>query len=163
MQHFTQKKWIAGVLITGIFLMACFAFRQQPGTPPHREAPKNLKILPKNIDHMALIHIMDGYCEALGYKCINCHAPSASGHGMDFASDAKPEKNTARKMMHMVEKLNRKYFKVKGNFADNFNNVKYEVSCYTCHHGSHKPAMVAPTPSRPAGNPPPPPLPPEKN
>ncbi len=162
MQNFTQKKWIAGGLITGFFLMVSFAFRQQPAPPPHRPGPQNLKILPRNIDHVALIHIMDQYCEALGYKCFNCHAASATGHGMDFASDAKPEKTTARGMMRMVEKLNKKFFKVKGSFADNFNNVKYEVSCYTCHHGSEHPAMMAPAESGHQGNPPPPP-PPVKN
>jgi hypothetical protein len=160
-----RYQFITGGFIAGFLILVSFAFRQQPASPPHHMAPKNLKILPKDIDHMVLINIMDQYSEALGYKCYNCHAPAASGNGMDFASDAKPRKNTARSMMKMVQKLNKKFFEVKGKFADNFVSAKYEVTCYTCHHGSEHPAMMAPEHAGHEGHegpgaPPPPPPPP---
>lgn len=141
-----KNKIIACIGLVAFLSVGLFAFQEGPG--PKRKGPENLKILPKNIDHASLINIMHGYCAALDYKCENCHAASANGKGLDFASDAKPEKETARHMMKMVMKLNKKYFKVKGKFADNFVNAKYEVSCYTCHHGSEHPAMEAPMPPK---------------
>lgn len=115
---------------------------QQPSSPPAppREGPKNLKILPKNIDHPTLIAIMHDFEHALNYKCGDCHAPSAADpKKLDFASDANPKKEVARHMMKMMAKINKKYFKVKGAFADNYVNTKFEVTCYTCHHGNEHP------------------------
>ncbi len=150
-----KNKIIATLTLVAFLSVGLFAFREAPA--PKRPGPKNLKILPKNIDHAALINIMHGYCQALGYECGSCHAAAADGKGLDFASDAKPEKEAARHMMKMVMKLNKKFFKVKGSFADNFVNAKYEVSCYTCHHGSEHPAMEAPVSKEHRMPPPPPP------
>ncbi|HVB02863.1 MAG TPA: c-type cytochrome [Chitinophagaceae bacterium] len=157
----TKYQVITAFALIGFLIMVSFAFVQAPSGPQRNMmAPKNLKILPKNIEHEQLIHIMDEFCMSLGYKCYNCHAAAASGHGLDFASDGKHEKITARKMMKMVIKLNKKFFNIKGSFADNFISAKYEVSCYSCHHGSEHPIKIAPMMVRPGGPPPPPPPPP---
>ena len=87
--------------------IACFAFilLGVAATRPADDPPnKNLKILPKNISHDDLDKVMDGFKAALGVKCNFCHAPykdSATRH-LNFASDEKPEKNTARKMMRII-------------------------------------------------------------
>ena len=54
----------------------------------------------------------------------------------DFASDAKKEKVTARKMLVMVHRINEQDFK----------DVK--VTCFTCHRGATKP-LTAPPPAAP--------------
>ncbi|MHB1922819.1 MAG: photosynthetic reaction center cytochrome c subunit family protein [Chitinophagaceae bacterium] len=38
-------------------------------------------------------------------------------------------------MMKMVMKINKKFFKIKGNLVTS----KYDVTCYTCHHGDEHP------------------------
>jgi len=144
-----KKTWIIGMVLVMFIAGASFAFREAPtpAPPPEQKGPQNLKVLPKNIDHMALIKIMHDFCDALNFKCNNCHAPAASPTkpgDLDFASDAKPEKETARNMMRMVMRINKKFFKVKGGFADNFVNAKYEITCYTCHHGDEHPDKDAP-------------------
>jgi hypothetical protein len=74
----------------------------------------NLKVLPKNISSRDLQGIMvDDFQDGLGVTCNFCHANSADGHGLDFASDAKPEKEISRAMMRMTLGINKKYFKVK--------------------------------------------------
>ncbi|WP_344974975.1 c-type cytochrome [Compostibacter hankyongensis] len=138
-----RKKWLAGLAIVGIMSFASLSFRDAAPPKPHK--PQNLKVLPKDIDHMALIKIMHDFCDALDFKCGDCHAKSTTKPGdLDFASDANPHKDVARNMMRMVKKINGKHFKVKGSFAENFVNNKYEVTCYSCHHGSEHPAKEAP-------------------
>lgn len=150
-----KNKAIVGLLIAGIFALGSLAFRQAPIKP--REGPKNLKVLPKNIDHPTLIAIMHDFEHALNYKCGDCHAASTTDpKKLDFASDANPKKDVARHMMKMMAKINKKHFKVKGSFADNYVNSKFEVTCYTCHHGNEHP-LTFPADMAPEGHPAPPP------
>lgn len=104
------------------------------------QAPKkatNLKVLPKDISHEDLDKVMDGFKVALGVKCNFCHAASQTDpKRMDFASDAKHEKEIARDMMRMTNKINKKYFHIK-DAADI--KAVLAVSCYTCHNGNAHP------------------------
>lgn len=83
--------------------------------------PKNLKLLPP--EH--LMETMRAFRVALGVRCDFCHVPG------DFASDQKPHKEIARKMIVMVREINR-----------NFPGDKMRVTCYTCHRGSEQPATA---------------------
>jgi len=99
---------------------------------------KNLKVLPKNIPHEALHKVMDDWSHALGVHCNFCHARGADNK-MDFASDAKPEKNMARDMYKMAAKINNKYFEGK---KDSLGMVIGDIKCLTCHRGSPHPDEV---------------------
>jgi hypothetical protein len=85
---------------------------------------KNIKVL-NDIPASDLLPGMRYITTALGVKCDYCHVKP-------FDKDAKPEKETARKMMTMLFAIN------KNNF-----DGRSEVSCYTCHQGNHQP-MAAP-------------------
>ena len=99
---------------------------------------KNLKILHKDISHEDLGKVMHSFNDALGVKCDFCHAPSKDEEKhLDFASDEKPEKSIARKMMKMTNKINKKFFHGKSKIGDA--GAVLEVSCVTCHHGSPHP------------------------
>jgi len=100
--------------------------------------PKNLKVLPKHISHEALHQVMDDWAHALGVHCNFCHAKGDDGK-LDFASDAKPEKNMARKMYKMAAKINDKYFDGK---KDSLDMVVGDIKCMTCHRGSPHPDEV---------------------
>ena len=95
---------------------------------------QNLQVLPKDISDHALDSIMDNFKFSLGVKCNFCHARFAdtSNHHLDFTSDAKEEKKTARKMFLMTKEINAK------NFSDNKTNVD-AVVCFTCHRGTSTP------------------------
>ena len=114
------------------------AIRPQDDDKPKK---RNLKVLPKDISHDDLDKTMDGWKAALGVKCNFCHAPSAdsSNHHLDFASDAKPEKNIARHMYNMTAKINKKYFSFN---KDDKGTTIAAVSCVTCHRGSPHPDEV---------------------
>lgn len=103
---------------------------------------KNLKVLPKDIDHEKLIKIMRGFNDALGVKCNFCHAPSkdTANHHPDFVSDEKPEKNIARSMMKMTVKINNKFFEASHAAIG---DSTLTVTCVTCHHGTPHPEAHA--------------------
>jgi hypothetical protein len=125
------------------------------GGMPHGEMhfppPKNLQVLPKDLTAEQVHHIMDGWAAALGTHCDTCHAPNpnatvAPGQRprLDFALDIKPDKDTARMMVKMVEDIN-------GNYVSKIKDTKTKVSCGTCHRGHLEPPAFTPPPEHPEG------------
>ena len=116
--------------------------------PPH----KNLKVLPADMPRAQLLATMKFFSQSLGVRCTFCHV-GTEGQPLstfDFASDAKQEKSTARKMLAMVHRINREDFGI-----TDFSKVK--VTCFTCHRGSQHPeTQVPPTPPAAAPGAPPP-------
>ena len=96
-----------------------------------RPAPKNLKVL--KVEGPEIGRIMRTYTTGLNVRCDFCHVQG------DFASDEKPQKETARKMIVMTQEINAK-------FAD----AKEHVTCYTCHRGDPAPKTVPPAAAPPA-------------
>jgi photosynthetic reaction center cytochrome c subunit len=97
---------------------------------------KNIKLL-GDVPVSQFIPIMNYFAASLGRRCNFCHV---NNNGQwDYASDAKPEKNTAREMIKMVLELHGKTFTGAG-----------EITCYTCHRGQNNPvnlpALPLPTP-----------------
>ena len=102
--------------------------------PPH----KKLKVLPQDISGAQLLSTMKFFSQSLGVRCTFCHVGEEGKplSSFDFASDAKREKQTARKMLAMVHRINSEDFGV-----TDFSKVK--VTCFTCHRGSEHP-LTAP-------------------
>jgi hypothetical protein len=139
MNAFPRKTILASVALIAIVLISV-AF----SAPPERKY-KNLKILSKNISDKDLDSVMHGFTRGLGARCDFCHVATAD-RKMDFASDAKPEKNIARKMMKMANKINKKYF----DYAkDDQGNAVKALTCYSCHHGEARPAKNPPPRQQP--------------
>jgi hypothetical protein len=104
--------------------------------PPKKEF-HNLKVLPANISSKDLSRIMvDDFTDGLGVSCNFCHAEDKDTHRLDYASDAKPEKEMARFMMRMTMKINKQYFKLKHPVLTDGTLV---VTCNTCHNGQPHP------------------------
>ncbi len=113
-------------------------------SPQQQEPPKlvNLKVFPKNIPFRVLDHEMDEWSESLGVHCNFCHARNDQTGKMDFASDAKPEKEAARHMFLMTAKINKKFFQAK---KDSLGMIMATgVNCNTCHHGAAHPEVKMP-------------------
>jgi photosynthetic reaction center cytochrome c subunit len=117
------------LLLVGAALYAQDAPKKGGGGGGGQQLPhKNLKIL-KDDD---IRPMMGAFRVALGQQCTFCHVQG------DFADDAKPQKEIARKMIKMVNDDN-------AMFADG----KVHITCYTCHRGKNIPEMVPP-PAAPA-------------
>ena len=132
-----SKNIVFALLISAVAAISATADYQQMPAPPK---PQNLKVLPKNISHEELDHIMDEWKVALGVKCNFCHAASADNpKRLNFASDAKPEKDMARQMYTMTAKINKKYFHA-SKMANGMMAME-AVNCVTCHHGEPHPEV----------------------
>jgi hypothetical protein len=123
---------------------------------PNPDGPanmKNRKVLPETITRRELGQTMRSFAMSLGVRCGYCHVGPENGplSAFDFASDANPHKNVARGMIRMAMRINEELPKI----ADKDS----KVSCYSCHRGATKPALVPPeppaAPAAPAGETPP--------
>jgi hypothetical protein len=128
-----SKKILVIASLLGLMVIGMAAVRPADDPKPKH----NLKVLPKDISHDDLDKIMDEWKAALGVKCNFCHAPSAdsTSHRLDFASDAKPEKDIARHMFRMTGRINKKYF----HFDKDDKGAVPAISCMTCHRGNPHP------------------------
>jgi hypothetical protein len=109
---------------------------------------ENLRVLPKDIPRDTLVAIMRGFTAALGVRCTFCHverdaqAGGAPGGGgglnLNFASDERPNKRTARLMLGMVDSINTRYL---ASIPDR-DQPATNVTCMTCHRGLSKPGNI---------------------
>jgi hypothetical protein len=113
------------IAITMLLLVPAFAQDNQDNKEKRApRPPQNLKVL-KIENPREIGPIMRGFTTGLGVKCDYCHVQG------NFASDDKPQKETARHMIEMVDHIN-------AGFPDG----KAHVSCYTCHRGETEPKMA---------------------
>jgi Photosynthetic reaction centre cytochrome C subunit len=93
---------------------------------PAEEVFKNIQIL-KGAPALRVLRIMTtGFSASLGVDCAHCHVPG------DWEKEDKPQKETARKMWRLMNKLNQDLKETIG---------KGGVNCTTCHRGQIKPAL----------------------
>jgi tetratricopeptide (TPR) repeat protein len=119
----------------GLVLPVCAAVMclTTPAAAQQSEKFENLKVLPPDISKEKLEAIMRGFAGSLGVNCSFCHVGN-SPQTMDFASDDKDEKKSARVMIKMADAINRDTLpQLEGMSED------AEVTCYTCHRGNKEP------------------------
>ncbi len=141
-------------IVVFLFMAVCVAVSMAAHNPEAKQQGfKDLQVLPKDISHDSLDHVMHFFTKALGVRCDFCHAKSkdSTQRWPDFAAD-KPEKTAARHMLVMAAEINSKYFNWMGSTMPDTIHV---VTCMTCHHGSpHPESMVTMDPPRqPMGQP----------
>ena len=101
-----------------------------------QQKPKMVEDVFKNVQALKGISVddflgtMGVMSAAIGFDCSECHN-NAGTERVDWAADDNPKKLTARRMVRMVQAINR----------DHFNN-RQEVTCWTCHHGRDRPAVT---------------------
>ena len=85
---------------------------------------KNIQVL-KSVPADQLIPAMQFITASLGVQCDFCHVENA------FEKDDKQPKQMARKMIQMMDTLNK----------DNFQGQR-KITCYACHRGARKPVIT---------------------
>lgn len=132
--------------------------------PRNYPAPTNLQVLPKDMTGAQVREVMHHWAGDLGVECDTCHAAYADGRTspngrpmLDFASDAKPQKQMARIMYTMLE-TDKKDYVAKVAAMDTMSSPAAPLTCGTCHRGNlDPPAFDAPHEEhrpRPEGAPP---------
>ena len=110
----------------GVFLSA-----QVPAERPQLagEVFKNVQLL-KGIPVKEFMGTMGMFSASLGLNCTDCHIEEAGGNWARYADDTDL-KRTARRMMTMVDSLNKSMF-----------GGRRLVSCYSCHRGANRPQAI---------------------
>ncbi|HEY4326006.1 MAG TPA: c-type cytochrome [Mucilaginibacter sp.] len=148
-------------IVITLGLSAIVSFVALTSMAPKNPEYKNLKVLPKSITHEQLGKVMGEWAHSLGVHCTFCHVRDEATKKMDFVSDTKPEKEAARHMFKMMNKINQKYFEAKKDSLGMI--MKSGINCYTCHRGASHPETKLPEgenkgpggPPAGAGGPPP--------
>jgi photosynthetic reaction center cytochrome c subunit len=118
--------WLVGAALAAPQAASPQATRPHPLTSD--QAFKNVRVL-KGIpldDFMGTMGVMSA---SVGFDCSECHI-GAGTDKVDWAAD-NPKKVTARRMVLMVQAINR----------DNFGGQQM-VTCWTCHHGRDHPSTT---------------------
>jgi outer membrane lipoprotein-sorting protein len=102
---------------------------------------KNVQLL-KGISVQEFMETMGFIAAATNMTCTVCHGDASAGNWDRYADDP-PMKKTARRMMLMVDAINKTYFAGAGR-----------VTCYTCHRNAAMP-KVTPTLAEQYATPPP--------
>jgi len=76
---------------------------------------------------------MNFITQALGVNCNTCHVRG------NFASEEKPLKLTARRMLEMTRMINKEFFP--DHKPKDRESVLGRVTCYTCHQGEQTPKL----------------------
>jgi hypothetical protein len=123
--------------------MSSLALAQTPPAGGGQQQPPpltNLKIYPKDIARPELITTMLGFVRQLGVQsqggCGYCHVGTAPQ--FDFASDANPKKDVARRMILMSREITAKLPEVTGKQASAITALR----CATCHRGMAVPKVT---------------------
>jgi mono/diheme cytochrome c family protein len=99
--------------IAALALFGCMSLHaQQATTPAQTPAPAkrpnipthftNLSVLPATISQADLVAVMKQFAITMKVRCSNCHAVADDLSEGDFASDEKPAKVEARKLMKLI-------------------------------------------------------------
>jgi hypothetical protein len=135
------KWWIGGLVA---FVLACGATvttqTAVPGNVATDQGPaqkpllsdavfKNVQLL-KGIPVGEFMDAMGFFSASIGSNCVHCHVDDSLTHWEKFAEDV-PRKQTARRMIRMVDAIN------KANFGG-----QKVLTCYSCHRGDLRPEAV---------------------
>ena len=102
-------------LVVAIGLMFAVSGIGSAQNPAPATKFKNIKVL-TDLSDAQINREMQAWSKQIGEKCPYCH------EGTDYASDANPKKEIARKMAQMVLDINKNYLDGKG-------------TCMVCHRG----------------------------
>ena len=97
-------------------LISAAVSQEKPAGPPAAPKPPvipdtytNLQVLPKDIKKSDLVPVMKSFAITMDVRCSHCHAVTDDLSAGDFASDEKPTKVAARKMLAAIIEVQKKY------------------------------------------------------
>src|SRR5438270_13947365 len=137
--HHRITHYVAGAAIASLLSSASLYSQARPQLS--EDAFKNVQVL-RGIPVKEFMETMGFFAASLSLNCTDCHGDASASSWANYATDT-PLKNTARRMVVMVNAIN------KANFGGTTS-----VTCYTCHRGSQRPKVV-PSLEAQYGEPPP--------
>ena len=127
---------VAGLMLACLVSAASLHSQARPTSQAGEQKPqlaeeafKNIQVL-RGIPVKEFMETMGFFSASLSLNCTDCHGDASASDWANYATDT-PLKNTARRMIGMVNAIN------KANFAG-----KPSVTCYTCHRGNQRPKVI---------------------
>jgi hypothetical protein len=111
------------------FLVVAAMASAQPQPQMAEQVFKNVRVL-KGIPVDQFMATMGFFSASLGETCTDCHSAESGGSWAKYADD-NPRKETARRMIGMMNAINKTYFA-----------GKREITCYSCHRGVERPDVT---------------------
>jgi outer membrane lipoprotein-sorting protein len=104
--------------------------KAQDKAPLAEEVFKNVQVL-KGMSVSEFMDTMGFFAASLDANCTTCHGQDSGGSWESYASDKIPQKQTARRMILMMNMINQTYF-----------SGRQVLTCYSCHRFGRKPEIV---------------------
>jgi photosynthetic reaction center cytochrome c subunit len=117
------------LLTIGACLLIVAAANGQERPMLAEQAFKNVRVL-KGIPVDQFMATMGFFSASLGETCTDCHSAESGGSWEKYADD-NPRKETARRMIGMMNAINKTYF-----------GGRREITCYSCHRGVERPDVT---------------------
>jgi hypothetical protein len=130
---FLSKRWAllaAALTVTWLASLATFAQAPAPAPQMSENVFKNVQVL-KGIPLDEFMGTMGVFTAALSLCCGDCH--TGAGTSNPKWEDDPPRKRTARRMVQMMQNINRTNF-----------GGRQVVTCWTCHRGQTSPSLTPP-------------------
>ena len=126
-----MKLWWTRTTLAAVLCAAFASGQAASGQKPQmaEDVFKNVQVL-KGISVSEFMGTMGFFSASLSLNCTDCHSSESSGDWAKYADDT-PLKRTARRMVVMVNTIN------KNNFAG-----RRAVTCYSCHRGTIFPKVI---------------------
>jgi tetratricopeptide (TPR) repeat protein len=122
---------VSSILFVGAWALLVI----RPGLAQVPETFENLQVLGNDVERRTLIETMRGFSFELGARCEYCHVGGPALDTIDFVSDEKASKRTARQMLRMTREINETQL-------SKLESSTLEVTCFTCHRGVLRPEPV---------------------
>src|SRR5499425_1661133 len=140
-----SRLFLLTIATIALWLLASAPTSGQSAPPTQlmsEQAFKNVSVL-KGIPVDEFMNTMGFIAAATNYNCIDCHVePKVEGDWSVYAQET-PRKATARRMIRMVQNINR----------TDFGGARV-VTCYTCHRNLQGAPKITPRLSEQYGEPP---------
>lgn len=127
-----KRLLIPAIAAIGICVLSALDVNAQVSQPKPmlaEERFKNVQVL-RGISVKEFMETMGFFSSALNMNCSNCHVPESDGNWDRYADDI-PVKQTARRMVVMMNSINQSFF-----------GGKREITCYSCHRTANRPKTI---------------------
>ena len=121
--------WLTSVASAGGQARRAEQTVQEPKPQMAEDVFTNVQLL-RGIPVKEFMGTMGFFAAATGMNCTQCHVEESGGSWARYADDI-PRKQTARKMIVMMNAINRTYF-----------GGRRVVTCYSCHRGVTRPEVI---------------------
>lgn len=125
-----RSKAVMAILVCLMSVLISARSKAQEKPPLAEQVFKNVQVL-RGMSVNEFMETMGFFAASLNANCTTCHGQDSGGSWESYASDKLPQKQTARRMIVMMNMINQTYF-----------GGRQVLTCYSCHRFGRTPEIV---------------------